>query len=158
MWLLLVVTGRLVGGGHSALKGCTALPKKGEHRTKYGEDNILQPSYFSWTLVASSYSGQNQSTACFECWPKCAHWGIFDCFFTVILTILNNTRQCFYRSKTVDSFLPVNVLTTRKVWQCSTFKCTRYALASMLTFWLLLTLIWIRQWRLVRPVPWIVTA
>ena len=37
-------------------------------------------------------------------------------FFTVILTvILNNTRQCFYQSKTFDSFWPVNVLTTFKV-------------------------------------------
>ena len=30
------------------------------------------------TLVASSYSGQNQSTACFDCWPKCAHRGSFE--------------------------------------------------------------------------------
>ena len=36
-------------------------------------------------------------------------------FLTVSLTTLNNTRQCFYQSKTVDSFLPVNVLTTHKV-------------------------------------------
>ena len=36
------------------------------------------------------------------------------------LTTRNNTRQCFYQSKTVDSFWPVNVL---KVWQCLTFKC-----------------------------------
>ena len=38
--------------------------------------------------------------------------------FTVILTTLNNTRQCFYQSKTVDTFLPINVLTSCKVWQC----------------------------------------
>ena len=56
------------------------------------------------------------------------------------VTTLNNTRQCFYQSKTVDSFWPVSVLTTRKVWQCSTFKCTRYTLASISTFWLNLTL------------------
>ena len=37
-------------------------------------------------------------------------------------TIPDNT---FNQSKTVDSFWPVNVLTTRKVWQCLTFKCTR---------------------------------
>ena len=42
--------------------------------------------------------------------------GHFWLVFTVILTTLNNTRQCFYQSKTVDSFWPVNVLTTRKAW------------------------------------------
>ena len=42
-----------------------------------------------------------------------------------VLTTLNNTRQCFYKSKTVDTFWPVNVRTARKVWQCSTFKCNR---------------------------------
>ena len=48
------------------------------------------PSYYSCTLVASSYRGQNHSTACFDCWPKCAHRGISDCFFTVILTTIND--------------------------------------------------------------------
>ena len=67
--------------------------------------------------------------------------GHFLLLFTVILTIVNNTRQCFYQSKTVDLFLPVNVLTTRKVWQCLIFKCTRYTLASISTFWLILTLV-----------------
>ena len=40
----------------------------------------------------------------------------------------DNTRQCFYQSKTINSFWHVNVhvLTTSKVWQCATFKCTRY--------------------------------
>ena len=33
------------------------------------------------------------------------------------------------------------LFTTRKVWQCSTFKCTRYTLASISTFWLILTLV-----------------
>ena len=51
--------------------------------------------------------------------------GHFWLVFTAILTTLNNTRQCFCQSKTVDSFWPVNVLTARKVWQCLTFKCTR---------------------------------
>ena len=55
---------------------------------------------------------KNHSTACFDCWPKCAH-GHFWLVFTVMLTTLNNTRQCFhmYLSKIVDSFQPVNVLT-----------------------------------------------
>ena len=44
--------------------------------------------------------------------------GHFWLVFTIILTILNNTRQCFYQSKMVESFWPVNVLTTHKVWQC----------------------------------------
>ena len=66
--------------------------------------------------------------------------GHFWLVFTVILTTSNNTWQCFYQSKTVDSFLPVNVLTTCKVWQCLTFKCIRYTLASISTFWLILTL------------------
>ena len=32
-------------------------------------------------IVASSYRGQNHSTACFDCWPKCAHSGIFHRVF-----------------------------------------------------------------------------
>ena len=36
--------------------------------------------------------------------------GAFLTVFTVILTTLNNTRQCFYQSKRVDSFWLVNVL------------------------------------------------
>ena len=78
---------------------------------------FYSPSYFSCTLVANSYSGQNQSTDYSDCWPKCAH-GHFWVVFTVILTTLNNTRQCFYQSK----------------------KCTRYTLAILSTFWLILTL------------------
>ena len=72
----------------------------------------------------------------------CTH-GHFWLLFTVILSTLNNIRQCFYQSKTVDSFWPVNVLTrtTRKVWQCLTFKCTRYTLASTSKFLLILTLV-----------------
>ena len=54
----------------------------------------------------------------------CTQWH-FWLVFTVILTILNNTRQCFYQSKTVNSFWPVNVLTTRKVRHCLAFKCAR---------------------------------
>ena len=94
------------------------------------------------TLAESCCRGQNQSTACFDCWPKCAHRGIFYWFLS-FLTILNNTRQYFYQSKTVDSFWPVNVLTTRKVWQCLTCKCTRYTLGStcISTFWVILTLV-----------------
>ena len=103
----------------------------------------LKPSCFSWTSVASTCS---YSTT----WSKpvnCLFWlltqmctqGHFWLDFTVILTTLNNTTQCFYQSKTDDSFWSVNVLTTRKVWQCSTFKCTRYTLASISTFWLILT-------------------
>ena len=96
--------------------------------------------YFSWTSVASSYSGQNQSTACFDCWPKCAQRGIFDWFLLSCLP--PSTIQCFYQSKMVDSFWPVIVglLTTCKVWQCLTFKCTTYTLASISTFLLILTL------------------
>ena len=45
-----------------------------------------------------------------------------------LLFTLNNTRQCSYQSKTVNSFWPVNVL-------------TRYTLASISTFWLILTLV-----------------
>ena len=84
---------------------------------------IKKPSYYWGTLAESCCRGKNQSTAFFDCWPK----GHFWLLFTVLLTstILNNTRQCFYQSKTVDSFWPVNVLTTRKVWECLTFKCTR---------------------------------
>ena len=68
------------------------------------------------------------------------HFWLFF-FFTVTLTTLNNTRWCFYQSKTVDSFWHVNVLNTaRKDWQCTTFKCTRYTLASISKFWLILTL------------------
>ena len=90
--------------------------------------NILHSRHLYIILILLrhfSCRGQNQSFACFDCWPKCATQGHFWLVFTVILTILNNIRQCFYQSKTVDSFLPVNVLTTRKVWQCLTFKCTR---------------------------------
>ena len=47
-----------------------------------------------------------------------SHRGVVDWYFTVILTTLNNTRQCFYQSKTIDSFWPVNV---RKGWQGLTF-------------------------------------
>ena len=79
--------------------------------------------YCSWTFVASSYSGQNQSTHCFWLLNQLCKQGHFWLVFTVILT--NNTRQCFDQLKTVDSFWPVNILTTRKVWQCLTFKCTR---------------------------------
>ena len=60
--------------------------------------------------------------------------------FLTGLTIQDNAFK-FHQSKTVDSFWPVNVLTTRKVWQCST--CTRYTLASTCctsTCWLILTL------------------
>ena len=72
---------------------------------------------YSWTSVASSYSGQNRSTDCFDGWPKCAHRGIFDSFllsFWPPWTMQDNACA-------VDSFWPVNVLTTRKVWQCLTF-------------------------------------
>ena len=95
------------------------------------------PSYYSYlyTSVAStcSYRGKNESTACFDCWPKCSHssQGHLWLIFTFILTTLNNTRQCFYQSKTVDLFWHVNGLITRKIWQCSTFKCTS-TLASTL--------------------------
>ena len=54
--------------------------------------------------------------------------------------------NAFYQSKTVDSFWPVNVLTTRKVWQCLTFKCTRYTLASISKFWLILTRVVVGGW------------
>ena len=63
--------------------------------------------------------------------------------FTVILITLNNTRRCFYMymylSKTVDSFWPVNVLGFDSVWLLSALDihCT---LASISTFWLILTL------------------
>ena len=62
--------------------------------------------------------------------------GHFWLLFTVILTTLNNTSQCFYQSKTVDSFWPVNVRTTLKIWQCLTFKCNRQTLGSISKFWL----------------------
>ena len=42
-------------------------------------DNTLT-SYYWCTLVRSYCRGQNQSTAFFYCWPKCAHRGIFDWF------------------------------------------------------------------------------
>ena len=67
---------------------------------------LLLSRYFSWKLLS---------------WSKpvnCLFWlstqmftrGHFWLVFTVILTILNNTRQSFYQSKTVNSLLPVNVL------------------------------------------------
>ena len=37
--------------------------------------------------------------------------------FWMVLTTLNNTIQCFYQSKTVNSFWPVNVLTAHEDWQ-----------------------------------------
>ena len=79
-----------------------------------------------WTLVASSYRGQNQSTACFDCWPKCAHRGIVDWFLLSFWPPSTMPDIAFNQLKTVDSFWPVIVLTTRKVWQCLTFKSTRY--------------------------------
>ena len=63
---------------------------------------LIAFSYYRWTLMASCYSDQTQSTAYFDCWTKCAHGGIFDWFLLVILTTLNNTGQSFYQSKTVD--------------------------------------------------------
>ena len=108
----------------------------------YIQIQLLKPSYYCCTWVRSYCWGQNQSTAFFDRWPKCAHRGIFDCFLLSFWPLdLNNTRQCFYQSKTVDSFWPVNVLTTRKVWQCLTFKCTRYTLGSIYKFLLILTLV-----------------
>ena len=106
------------------------------------------PSYYtSWTLVASTCSGKNQSTACinpptvaklsgkaiavkislptFDCWPKCARRGIFDWFLLSLCGPPWTLQACFYQSKTVDSCWPINVLrvhcTTCMVWQCSTF-------------------------------------
>ena len=86
--------------------------------------------------MASSYRGQNQSTAYFNCWPKCAHGCNLWLVLTVILTTLNNTRQCFYQPKTVDSFWPVNVDSVDRL-----LKCTRYTFGKYIsTFWLILTL------------------
>ena len=71
----------------------------------------LKPAYYSWTLVASNYRGQNQSTACLTVDPN-AHTGeFFNGFHCHFDHPLNNTRRCFYLSKTINSFWPVNVLT-----------------------------------------------
>ena len=64
-------------------------------------DHTYMCSLFPLTLL-------NQSTACFDCWPKCAHRGIFDCHFdhpeqyqTMLLPVKNSPL-----------ILPVNVLNT----------------------------------------------
>ena len=58
--------------------------------------------------------GQNQSTACFDCWPKCAHRGIFDWFLLSFWPSWIIPDNAFYQSKTVDSFWPVHARTARK--------------------------------------------
>ena len=55
----------------------------------------LKPSYFSWTLVASSYSGQNQSTAWFDCLPNSAHGH----FSTGFYCHFDHPRQCKMRNR-----------------------------------------------------------
>ena len=49
-----------------------------------------------------------------------------------------------HQSKTVNSFWPVHVRTTCKVWRRLTFKCTRQTLGNTSTFWLILTLVVVR--------------
>ena len=88
------------------------------------------------------YGGQNQSSD-FDYWPKmCTQWHLW-LDLTVILTTLNNTKQCFYQSKTVKSFWPVSlhVLHVRfdrvRLLSAIDIHCT---LARISTFWLTLTL------------------
>ena len=69
-------------------------------------NNYTKPAYCSEALVASSYSGQNQSIYCFWLLNKLCTQGPF----WLVLTVKNG-----------NSFWPVNVLTTCKIWQCSTF-------------------------------------
>ena len=72
--------------------------------------HVLTLLLYWGTLAESCCRGQNQLTACFDRWPKCAQRGIFYCHFdhpeqykTMLLPVKN-------------SLWPVNVLTTRKVW------------------------------------------
>ena len=91
-------------------------------------------------LVASSYSDKKLPDL--RLTQMCQR-GHFWLVFTLISTTFNNTRQYKTSQKTVTHFdgWSVNVLTTRKVWHCSTFKCTGYTLASISKFWVILTLV-----------------
>ena len=55
-----------------------------------------------------------------------------------ILTQGRISRKRWAEIVCVQTFLS-SVLTTRKVWQCSTFKCTRYTSACMSIYFLILT-------------------
>ena len=57
---------------------------------------------------------------------NCAHRGIFECLWLSFWPLSTIPDNCFYQSNMVNRFWPVNVLSTRKVWLCWTFKCTRY--------------------------------
>ena len=88
---------------------------------------VLNPPTSAELIVASSYSGQNQSTACFDCWPKCAHRGIFDWFwlsFWPPWTIPDNAFTSQKQSTHFDLYM-------YKYYTWS-FKCSRYTLASTL--------------------------
>ena len=86
--------------------------------------NYIHPPFTGYHVYARVHLCQIKAMTVISLWitkpVNCLFWLLtqmctqehFWLVFTVILTILNNTRQCFYQSKTVDSLWPVNVLTT----------------------------------------------
>ena len=84
-----------------------------------------------WLASRLMYSGQNRSTDCFWLFltvdPKYAHRGIFDWFLL-----------SFWPPSTIPvKNGQLNLTWKCEVWQCSTFTCAGYILASISTFWLI---------------------
>ena len=87
---------------------------------------IKKPHCYSWTLVAFHYVVKISQLTVLTVDPNVHTGALFDWFML-----------SFWPPWT----RPVNVLRTRKVWRCLTFKYTRYTLASISKFWLILTLV-----------------
>ena len=106
--------------------------KTGKPAKNFGIQVLIRWLYIPPTIAKLSWQVaivvKTSQLNVYDCW-LCTQ-GHFWLVLTVILTTLNSTRQCFYQSEMVNSFWPVNVLTTRKVWQCLTFKCTSYTLCD----------------------------
>ena len=79
-------------------------------------------TYYWGTLAESCCRGQNQSTACFDCWPKCAHLGAFFTGFYCHFDHPEQYQTILLPVKNSQALLKLKIKTGIRVSKVSSFR------------------------------------